>query len=277
MSKTKIKDMAVEVDESKDKIEDGALKEELSSTEDSTVETQPATVEEEAKPKKKQKPGKRKKVRSKKYQATRELVDKTKSFPIEEAVLLAQKSSYSKYDGTFEIHLNSKLKNLRGFVSLPYASGKQIKVLVFGSDEDLGLKPGEEKDGVTLGTDETIAEIQKGKISFDILITSPQWMPKITPLARFLGPRGLMPNPKNNTITDRLAAAVKDIQSGKMEYKSEANGKVIHLAIGKVSQPKEELVANVKALMMTVGKTKVSKITLSPSLGMGVKVDLASI
>ena len=86
-----------------------------------------------------------------------------------------------------------------------------------------------------------------------------------------------MPNPKNGTITEHLEKAIDDLQAGKMEYKTEANGKVIHMGIGKVSQPTEELSANVKALYSVLGKSKVAKITLSPTMGPGVKVDLNSI
>jgi large subunit ribosomal protein L1 len=185
-------------------------------------------------------------------------------------VELTKKASYSKYDGTFEVHLSTNVKNIRGLVSLPYASGKKVKIIAFGKEAD--------QSGADLVGDEAaLAEIAKGKIGFDVLITTPEWMPKMAGLAKILGPRGLMPNPKNGTIGADLKKMVDEIQSGKLEYKTESNGKVMHLSLGKVSQPTEELSQNVKVLITTIGKSKIRRATLAPTLGPGVKLDLPSI
>lgn len=206
---------------------------------------------------KKIKPSKQK-PRSKKYLEASKDLDRNKSYPLPEALELIKKLSYSKFDGTLEAHINT-LQNLRGFVSLPFASGKKLKILVFEGD------------------DAVLEQINKGKIDFDILITSPKWMPKLATVAKVLGPRGLMPNPKNNTITDNPKKAAESFQAGKTEYKTEAKAPVIHIALGKLSQPSEELIANCQTMLSTIGKTKIKKIVLSPTMGPSVKLDLASV
>ena len=219
--------------------------------------------------KKAQKPGKRKKVRSKKYLEAVKNLDKAKSYPLAEAVDMIKKLNYAKFDGTLEGHINTVQTGLRGLVSLPYASGKKIRILAFG-------KGAEESGADIFGSDELIEEINQGKVNFDLLVTAPEWMPKLAKIARILGPRGLMPNPKNGTITEDLKKAVEGFQAGKTEYKTEAKAPIIHLALGKLSQPSEELSANIKILIQTVGKTRVKKVSLSPTMGPSIKVDLSS-
>ena len=220
--------------------------------------------------KKAQKPGKTKKYRSKKYQEIIKDLDKTKSYPVTEAVDLVKKVSFTKNVGTLEAHINTIQTGIRGLVSLPFATGKKLTILAFGKD---AASSGAD----IVGTEETIEEINKGKVNFDILVTSPDWMPKLAKIARILGPRGLMPNPKNGTITNDLKKAVEGFQSGKTEYKTEPKACVIHIALGKLSQPTEELSANIKILIQTVGKTRVTKVSLSPTMGPSVKVDLSSL
>lgn len=208
--------------------------------------------------------------RSRKYQEAAKLINQEQNYPINEAVELSQQASYSKFPGTIEVHINTTAANLRGLVSLPFISGKALRILAFGKEAD-------ESGADQIGSEETISQIEKGKIDFDILITTPEWMPKLARLARILGPKGLMPNPKNGTITDNLRKTVAELKKGKTEYKTEAKGQVIHLAVGKVGQPKEEIASNVKVLYNALGRSKVSKITLSPTMGPGVKVEISSL
>ena len=169
-----------------------------------------------------------------------------------------------------EAHINTVQTGIRGLISLPFASGKKLKIVAFGKGAD--------SSGADVsGTDDTIEEINKDKVDFDLLVTTPDWMPKLAKVARILGPRGLMPNPKNGTITDDLKKAVEGFQAGKTEYKTEPKANVIHLGLGKLDQPTEELSANVKTLLQTIGKTRVKQVRLAPTMGPGVKVDLASI
>lgn len=231
--------------------------------------------DEQAPKKKAQKPGKThgsasKKVRSKKYQEKVAELDRTKALPVTEAIDLVKKLSYSKFDGTLEAHINTIQTGMRGLVSLPFASGKKLTILAFG-------KGAEESGADIVGTEEVVETINKGKVSFDLVVTTPEWMPKLAKIARILGPRGLMPNPKNGTITDDLKKAVEGFQAGKTEYKTESKAPVIHLGLGKLTQPNEELVANIKILIQTLGKTRVRKVTLAPTMGPSVRVELASL
>ncbi len=232
------------------------------------------------------------KIRGKKYQEVAELVEKTKKYPLSEAVELAQKVSYTKFKATLEAHINTNSKAIRGLINLPFASGKKLKILAFPSTalRTSGLKDLEDT-GVIIGTDETITEIEKGpstslrvnsnnKINLsqiDIIVTAPEWMSKLARAAKVLGPKGLMPSPKNGNISEDLKKVVTELQAGKMEYKTEPNGQVIHLAVGKVSQNSQEISANIRSLYQVIGKSRIKKITLSPTMGPGIIVDLASI
>lgn len=222
------------------------------------IEEAPKKQEEQKVEKRGEKPGKSK-PRSKKYQEVTKDLDKSKSYPLPEAVELVKKLSFSKFPGTLEAHINTIQTGIRGLVSLPFASGKKLKILAFEGD------------------DAVIEDIAKGKVDFDLVVTSPEWMPKLAKVARILGPRGLMPNPKNGTITNDLKKTVESFQAGKTEYKTEPKAPVIHLGLGKLDQPTEELTSNIKTLLQTIGKTRIKKATLSPTMGPSVKVDLSSL
>lgn len=212
------------------------------------------------------------KQRSKKYQEAISKVDSQTKYSLLEAIELTQTTSYTKFPGSLEAHINTSQKGLRGLVSMPYSSGKKLTILAFGPSGDLGVN-----DDVKIGDEDTIKEILKGKLGFDVVVSTPEWMSKLAPAAKILGPRGLMPNPKSGTVTDNLKKAVEELQAGKVEYKTEPNGMVIHMLIGKVTQPKEEIQANIKSLYNILGRSRVKKITLTSTMGPGVKVDLSSI
>ncbi len=245
---------------------------------------------EEPKPKEEAKSAKKapKKVsskpRSKKYQEKLQTLEtelkpedaeddfnyKQAHYKLAQAIELVKKSSYSKFDGTLEAHINTRQTGLRGLISLPYVSGKKVRVMALG-------KGAEESGADVVGDDATLDEIAKGKLDFDILVCTPDWMPKLAKVAKVLGPRGLMPNPKSGTIATDLKKAIDGFKEGKTEYKTEAKGKVIHLGLGKLTQPTEELEANIKILLQTLGKSRVAKVTLAPTMGPSVKLDLTSI
>ncbi|MBI2593881.1 50S ribosomal protein L1 [Candidatus Daviesbacteria bacterium] len=218
------------------------------------------------------------KYRSLKYKQAAEKIEKGKRYPVTEAIDLAKQSSYSKFDGSLEIHLGTNAKNIRGLVSLPFASGKKLKILAFGPPS-LKVSEGQAPFGedIEIGNDDKLNEIIRGITNFDVIVTTPEWMPKLARAAKVLGPRGLMPSPKNGTITNDLKKAVTEIQSGKVEYKTEKNGQAIHLTLGKVSQKTDEVIANIKILFNAIGKTRIRKAVVAPSMGIGVKIDLASI
>lgn len=239
------------------------------------VESEQNTVDskEKAEPKKVSKTEAKKESKvthGKKYQEMREKVERNKPYAVAAAVDLAKEVSYSKFDGTIEIHVNTAVKNIRGLVSLPYASGKSLTIIAFGKGAD-------ESGADIVGDDAKLADIAKGKINFDVIVTDPTWMPKLAGAAKVLGPKGMMPNPKNGTIATDLKKAVAEIKSGKVEYKTERNGQVIHLSVGKVSQASEEITQNVKLLLGTIGKTKIKQAVLTPTMGPSVKIDISSI
>lgn len=221
-----------------------------------------------------QKPGKAK-PRSKKYKEAVKDLDRGSIYQIPQAIEMVKKTSYSKFPGSLEIHINTKQSGIRGLVSLPFMAGRRLKILAFGPSTGPGqVDLGED---VTAGDDKKIDEISKGKIDFDILITTPQWMVKLAKVAKVLGPKGLMPNPKNNTITDDLKKAVESLQAGKTEFKTESKAAVIHLALGKLNQPDEELIENTKTLLSAIGKSRVKKAVVAPTMGPSFKIDTAKI
>lgn len=266
MGKTKIKtiDDSVQEVSTKESKETKIEKNEASSTSTTSIPSKKSKVSKRAQ----KKAAEKHKIRSKKYQEAREKVEKNKKYPVQEAISLAQQTSYTKFSGSLEAHINTAAKNLRGSVSLPYLAGRKLTILAFGD---------EKSSADIIGSDETITEIEKGKINFDVIVTTPAWMPKLAKVAKVLGPRGLMPSPKNDTVSDNLEKTVAELRGGKTEYKTESNGQVIHLAIGKVDQATEEVASNIKILYNSIGRSKIKALTLSSSMGPGVKVDLSSI
>lgn len=211
-----------------------------------------------------------KRKRGKKYLEKAEKIEKNKKYTLAEAIELGKEVSYTKFPGTLELHINTNQKNIRGLLTLPFMAGKKLVILAFGKDA--------EKSGADMvGTDEKLEQIQKSKIDFDCLVTTPEWMPKLARVAKILGPRGLMPSPKNGTITDNLEKVVTELQAGKVEYKSEKDVQVIHMTIGKVTQPSEEISANIKTLFTVIGKSRIKGMIIAPTMGPGVRIDLGSI
>ncbi len=198
------------------------------------------------------------KVRGKKYQEAVKLVDKTKLYPMTEAVSLVKQTSITKFDATVELHIALNPATLgektdyRGSVTLPHGTGKQVRVLV--------------------ADDAIIAEITAGKINFDILVAHPSIMPKLAKVARILGPKGLMPNPKTGTVTTDVEKRVKELSHGQVNFKTEPDNPLIHMSIGKVSFEDKQLKDNIEAVIAVIGRGKLSKITISSTMGPGIKV-----
>ena len=221
-------------------------------------------LHEETRPEAAKKP-KKVKVRhhSKRYQKLRSLVSKNTSYSIKDAIKLLKKTSNTRFDGTVEVHINlqptilTKDKpSLSGNVKLPFGTGKKriIKIV----DEKL------------------LTQLESGKIDFDALITEPQYMPKLAKFAKILGPRGLMPNPKNRTVTaDPEKRAQELVQE--TAWKTEPDHPLIHQAIGKVSFIDSQIEENFTALIQSIGAGKIAKITLNSTMGPGIKIDLNSI
>ena len=222
--------------------------------------------------------------RAKKYKEAAKLIDRSKVYSLKDALDLAVKTSITKFDASVELHINlgvdPKLadQNIRGTVILPAGTGKKTRVAVF-TDEDLAkLK----KVGADIvGNDDFLAQLDREKLDFDILITSPQMMARLAKYARILGPKGLMPNPKSGTVATDLTKAVEQSKTGKIEYRVDSEG-IIHLAIGKVSFGTEKLQENASAVLAAIKASKPSTLkgiymrSLFVSSSMGPSIKTAS-
>ena len=206
-------------------------------------------TEGKAKAQKKVKP---KKIRGKNYLAAKTKIDPTKLYPIHEAIKLLKETSYGKFDGSAEIHLVTGKTGINGDVSLPYFQGKTKKVEI--ADE------------------ETLKKIEAGKIDFDILLSTPSFIPRLVKYAKILGPKGLMPNPKNGTITEQPEEALKKFQKASVSFKTEQSAPLVHFVFGKVSQKENELEENLKIFLATVGTKNIKRAVIKATMGPGIKL-----
>ena len=213
--------------------------------------------------------------------------DKTKLYTVDEGVDIALNSSSAKFEETIDIAVNVNVdpkkseQNVRGKIQLPKSLGKIIKVCVFANADKID----EAKDAGAdiFGGDELVDKVQAGFTDFDRCIATPDMMAKVGKLGQVLGPRGLMPNPKLGTVTTNVKKAVEDAKAGELEYKT--NGIVIHSGVGKSKFNKEELVSNIKFFIETISKDKpsgvkgdfIKSISISPTMGPGIKLDLSSL
>jgi large subunit ribosomal protein L1 len=205
---------------------------------------------------KQSKRGSVKKVKSKKYLEIAKDLDH-KEHQVEEAIELTKKLSYSKFDGTITLDIKmAKAKKgeeaIRGTIKLPNPTGKSQNVVI--------------------ASEEVIEQIKKGKTDFDILLTTPEMMPKLAQVAKILGPKGKMPNPKDGTVVADPAEAAKEIEMT-VRYRMDA-GRNLHIAVGKVSHDSAKLTENVRAVLKALAHLKKDSATLSPTMGPGVKIVL---
>ncbi|HEY8828304.1 MAG TPA: 50S ribosomal protein L1 [Jatrophihabitantaceae bacterium] len=222
--------------------------------------------------------------RSKAYRQAAELIDADKIYSPLEAATIAKQASPAKFDSTVEVAMRLGIdprkadQMVRGTVSLPHGTGKTARVIVFatGAKADEARAAGADK----VGSDDLIAEITDGFLDFDAAIATPDQMAKVGRIARVLGPRGLMPNPKTGTVTPDVAKAVADIKGGKISFRVDKQSN-LHLVIGKASFSAEQLVENYGAALDEVMRAKPSsskgkflkKITFSTTMGPGIPVD----
>lgn len=200
----------------------------------------------------------RKKERSKNYLAKAALFDRKNKYPISEALDLLNKMKSgptSGWDETVELHVNTARTGQFGTLMLPHGTGKKVRVAI--------------------ASDALIAEIEKGKIDFDILLAEPEMMPKLARVARFLGPKGLMPNPKNGTISKNPQSAAKQFESGQLTIKTEGKFPILHLTIGKVSFGKEKLTDNIGAILEVVKTQNIKNATIKSTMSPGVKLQVS--
>ena len=223
----------------------------------------------------------------KKYNEYAKLIDRATFYEIEDAVALAKKTAAAKFDETVEVHIRTGCdgrhaeQQIRGAVVLPNGTGKTVKVLVFAKGDKVSEAEAAGADYV--GGDELIPKIQNdGWLDFDVVVATPDMMGVVGRLGKVLGPKGLMPNPKSGTVTMDVTKAINDIKAGKVEYRLDKTN-IIHCPIGKVSFSEEQLTQNLNTLLEAIVKAKPStlkgqylrSITLSSTMGPGVKVSVA--
>src|SRR6201994_4043386 len=214
--------------------------------------------------------------------------DRTKTLGVEEAVKLVKANAKAKFDETVEIAINLGVdprhadQEVRGVVTLPAGTGRDVRVAVIAKDAKAAEATAAGADIV--GAEELVERIQGGFMEFDRVIATPDMMALVGRLGKVLGPRGLMPNPRVGTVTPNVGQAVKDAKGGAIEFRVEKAG-IIHAGVGKASFTEEALLLNIRALVDALNKAKpsgakgtyVKKISLSSTMGPGVKVDTASI
>ena len=225
---------------------------------------------------------------TKKQKALAEKLDNEKLYGVDEALATLREFASKKFDETVEVALNLGVdprhadQMVRGMVSLPAGTGKEMKVAVFarGDKADEALKAGADK----VGAEDLMEDMQAGNLDYDRVIATPDMMGVVGRLGKVLGPKGLMPNPKLGTVTPNVAQAVKDAKGGQVEFRVEKQG-IIHSGIGKISFTEAQLKANFAALTDAIVKAKpagakgkyVKKVSLTSSMGPGLKIDLAEV
>lgn len=272
MGKIRVKTIGIEEEEDKQKkqakqraeakkMEKKAVEPVIANEAKQSQEIASAPVPRDDKPKKsmvkKTKGGVVKKVRSEKYKTVVKLVDQNKTYTLKEALELLPKLKVAKFDETVELHVNTTETGISGTISLPHGSGKQVRVAI--------------------ADDAVIESIQNGKIDFDILVATPQMMPKLARVAKVLGPKGLMPNPKNGTITDKPEEVAKKFIAGQMRYKTEAKNPIIHVSAGKMSFGDKKLSENITAMLSAVGISKIKKVVLKSTMSPAIRLDFTTI
>lgn len=232
--------------------------EELEAKEERKLEA--AEADAESKPKQHANPTRpRLERQGKGFQAVAKLVEKDKAYGLAEAVELAQKTNPAKFDASVELHIRLGVdprhadQNIRDNLVLPAGTGRTVRVAVFADVDDAAAA---KKAGADIAANEEfLAQLEKGVLDFDTLIATPAMMPKLGKYARVLGPRGLMPNPKSGTVTTDVAKAVQEAKAGRVEYRVDSTG-IVHLAVGKVSFSKEDLLKNVNAVLASIKGNK---------------------
>ncbi len=222
----------------------------------------------------------------KRYSEAAKLIEKTKTYDLEEAVALVKKTASAKFDETIEAHFRLGVdgrhadQQVRGAVVLPHGTGKTVKVLVFakGNKVDEALAAGADY----AGGDELVPKIQnEGWLDFDVVVATPDMMGVVGRLGRVLGPKGLMPNPKAGTVTMDVTKAINDIKAGKIEYRLDKSN-IIHVPIGKASFTEEQLTDNFQTLIDAVVKAKpaaakgqyIKSLVVASTMGPGIKLNV---
>ena len=193
-------------------------------------------------------------VRSKSYQIVAKILDKSKKYTLADGLSILEKIKRSKFDETVELHINTTETGVSGNTTLPHGTGKLSRVAI--ADDDV------------------LAKVALGKIDFDILLATPIMMPKLARVAKILGPRGLMPNPKNGTLTKDPEKLALSFAKGQVNFKTELKAPIMHLTVGKMSFGAKKLSENISTLISAIKKEKIRNVTLKSTMSPGIKLDI---
>ena len=224
--------------------------------------------------------------RSKRYKEVSKIIDKNKTYPIADAIKVVKETATTKFDSSIEAHVRLGIdpkkgeQQVRGAITLPHGTGKTKKIAAFVPEDK--EKEAKEAGADIVGGEDLIAEIKKtSKIDFDIAVAVPEIMPKLAMIAKFLGPRGLMPSPKNETISTDLKKTIGELKKGKVSFKNDDTGN-IHQVIGKASFEPKQLLENYQTFMKAIKKAKpasskgtyLQNISITSTMGPSAKVEI---
>lgn len=201
-------------------------------------------------------------ARSKSYQTVAKVLDRNKKYSLSEALVVLEKLKRSKFDETVELHINTIETGVSGNIALPHGTGKATRVAIADPTEGSGQ------------VDDLLKKIEQGIIEFDVLLATPAAMSKLARVAKILGPRGLMPNPKNGTLTKDPQTLALSFAKGQMNFRTEAKAPIMHLTVGKLSYGAKKLSENIQALIDAVKKEKIRNVTLKSTMSPGIKLDI---
>ena len=226
--------------------------------------------------------------RGKKYQEALAAIDRTRTYTPQEAIQLAKTGAFAKFDETVELHVSTNLdprhadQQLRSTVVLPHGLGKAMRVLVFAEGE--AARAAQEAGADEVGSEELVKKIEEGWLEFDVALATRDMMNKVSRLGRLLGPRGLMPNPRTNTVVnpEDIARAIRDAKQGRVELRLDRTA-LLHVSVGKVSHSEEALGDNLATLVGAIARERpsgakgqfIKAMTLTTTMGPGVKLDLS--
>ena len=223
--------------------------------------------------------------RGKKYADAAKKVAEKESYTLSEALKLLKETGTTKFDSTAELHFNLNIdptkaeQALRGTISLPHGSGKKVRIAAIVTDDK--VKAAKDAGADAAGLEDLIAEFEKGKISYDVVVATPDVMKQIGKVAKILGQKGLMPNPKAGTVSADIEKTIKELKAGRLEYRNDKEGN-IHTVFGKLSFKEEELENNLKSFLRVIRDAKpsavkgtfIKSVTLSSTMGPGIRLDV---
>lgn len=225
---------------------------------------------------------------TKRMRVIRDKVDSTCEYEINAAVALLKELATAKFDESVDVAINLGIEarkseqNVRGATVLPHGTGKSIRVAVF--TQGANAEAAKEAGADIVGMEDLAAQVKAGNMDFDVVIASPDAMRVVGQLGQILGPRGLMPNPKVGTVSPNVAQAVKNAKAGQVRYRNDKNG-IVHTSIGKISFEADKIKENLEALIADISKARpattkgafIKKVSLSTTMGAGIKVDQATL